>query len=103
MPADAPLGTGESVTCQLRPPSEEAKTRAVAPPPVAKKANGPAVTRQVPLAANANSPVSASGMRSDGSTFHERPPSTVDAIRNFPSTGSESASPRRWSKNAMQS
>ena len=87
-------GIGAAATFQVRPPSCERKTRE-APPPLANQASRPLVTRQVPLAANANSPATASGMPSFGSTCQLRPPSSVAAIRNFPSTGSLSARPRR--------
>src|ERR1700704_3883017 len=116
MPAVGPLGTGVATACQLRPASRVLKTRVADPPPVANQARPAdpgqpapspacsstprsaglaAVTRQVPLAAKANSPVRAGGIRSAGTPRQDRPPSDVDAIRKRPSTGSDSASPRR--------
>src|SRR5689334_11034054 len=99
MPALGPLGIGVPVTRQVRPKSRELKTRAADPPPVAKKAwpaawvadRAGAETRQVPLAAKANSPSRAAGIPVSGSTDQERPPSRVARIRNLPSTGSERA------------
>src|SRR3954470_6634539 len=93
-PASA-AGIGAAVTVHVVPPSREWNTRA-APPPVANQASRPLVTRHVPLAAKANSPATAGGIPSFGSTCQLRPPSSVAAIRNLPPTGSESASPRRW-------
>src|SRR5690348_16934908 len=103
MPALGPLGIGVLVTDQCSPRSAEVKTRDEEPPPEAKNAFPPADTRHVPLAAKANSPSSAAGIPADGSTCHERPPSLVLRIRNFPSTGSDSTSPCRRSRNVMQS
>src|SRR4051812_38052016 len=103
MPALGPLGTGVDVTVHVRPPSEEEKTRDEAPPPVANHALPADETRQVPLAANANSPSSAGGMPAGGRTCQVRPPSAVARMRNLPSTGSDSASPCRRSRNVTQS
>jgi hypothetical protein len=65
-----------------------------APPPDASHAwRAPAVTRQVPLAANPNSPGLAAGMPFESTTCHEAPRSWVAMIRNFPLTGSLIASP----------
>jgi hypothetical protein len=102
-PASA-AGIGAATTVQLRPPSREWKTRE-APPPLPNQASrAPLVTRQVPLAANPNSPATAGGMPRLDSTRQERPQSSVAAIRNLPSTGSLIASPRRPpSKKSMQS
>src|SRR3954447_2144523 len=106
MPADAPLGTGVDDTVQCAPKSRVWKTREDEPPPEAIQASPPcpgAVTRQVPLAANANSPSSAGGIPAVGASVQERPPSFVDRMRNLPPTGSDRASPWRRSKKATQS
>ncbi|WP_162689138.1 hypothetical protein [Streptomyces sp. ICC1] len=63
----------------------------------------PAATRHWPLAAKPASPGSASGIPVFGSTRQLRPPSSVDRMRNFPSTGSLIASPCRESKKVRQS
>src|SRR6266508_4087136 len=94
-PGACPAGTSD----QVPPPSVLRNTRGRSPPPVANHAVRPGpVTRQVPLAANANSPGSAAGVPAFGTTSQERPPSPVARIRNFPPTGSLSASPRFASK-----
>src|SRR3954451_21605355 len=103
MPALGPLGIGESTTDQCRPRSAEVNTREVAPPPEAKKARPPDETRQVPLAAKANSPSRAGGMPAGEVTRHERPPSEVARMRNLPSTGSDRARPCRASTKVRQS
>src|SRR4051812_36728068 len=115
MPALGPLGIGDSATCQVRPKSRGLNTRDTAPPPVAKNAwpeeavrsadeappeerpgERPGVeTRQVPLAAKANSPSRAVGIPRSGRTDQEWPPSRVARMRNFPLTGSERARPWR--------
>src|SRR4051794_32362442 len=86
-------GIGAATAVQVRPPSREWNTRA-APPPLANHASRPLVTRQVPLAANANSPATAGGIPSLGRRCQLRPQSSVAAIRNLPSTGSLRARPR---------
>src|SRR3954453_7988825 len=103
MPALGPLGIGVLVTDQCSPRWAEVKTRDDEPPPDAKNALPPDATRHVPLAAKANSPSSAAGIPAEGSTFHERPPSLVERMRNFPSTGSDSTSPCRRSRKVRQS
>ncbi len=104
MPAVGPLGIGVAVTLQCRPRSLVWKTRDTDPPPVPNQASpSRPATRQVPLAANANSPSSAGGMPAVGSTRQDRPPSDVDSTRNAPFTGSDRARPCRRSANAMQS
>src|ERR1700755_1893897 len=103
MPALGPLGTGVEATDHVRPRSRDVNTRDELPPPVAKYARPPAETRHVPLAAKANSPVSAGGIPTGGRTFQLRPPSDVARMRNLPSTGSDSANPCRALTNVMQS
>lgn len=104
IPAEGPLATGVEDTVHVRPLSVEWNTREVALPPEAIHASfEPDVTRQVPEAANANSPVSAAGIPALLCTDQCRPPSVVRAIRNFPSTGSERAMPSLGLKKAMQS
>src|SRR2546421_12067614 len=103
MPALGPLGTGVVATVQVRPRSVEWNTRDAAPPPVANQASRWVATRQVPLAANADSPSRAGGMPAVGSTRQDRPPSDVDSIRNRPSTGSDSARPCQRARDARQS
>ena len=95
--------TGVSVTDQVFPRSTEWNTRAAAPPPAIQASSLPAVTRQVPLAAKPNSPSSAGGMPAPGRFAHDRPPSLVTRIRNFPFTGSLIASPCRRSQKLRQS
>src|SRR5256885_12769330 len=67
-----PWAMGVSATLQVRPESEEWKTRA-AGPPVPKKMSAPESARQVLLAANAPSLSSAAGMLMLESGFQSRP------------------------------
>ena len=63
----------------------------------------PVEVAQVPLAANPNSPSSASGIPDVGASAHVRPALLVTAIWNFPSTGSPITTPCRRSIIVMQS
>src|SRR5699024_8472798 len=92
-PADSPAGMVESDAVHVRPRSVEWKTLD-ALPPEPNHAWRPRITRQSPLAEKLYSPVE-SGIPSDGRTFHDLPPSSVEAIWNVPSTGSLTARPRR--------
>src|SRR6266849_1653681 len=90
IPDDAlPWAIGVSTTLQVRPESDERKTRA-AGPPVPKKIFSPETERQLLLAANAPSPGSAAGILSLGNGL-QCSPSVVLNRRNLPSTGSPSA------------
>src|SRR5258708_1170730 len=84
-----PWAMGVCATVQVRPESEEWKTRA-AGPPVPKKMSAPESARQVLLAANAPSLGSAAGMLLLESGFQSWP-SVVFSRRNLPSMGSLSA------------
>src|SRR5262249_33698989 len=92
-PPAADAGIGASVTVHVPPPSREGNTRD-APTPLANQASRPLVTSHVPRAANAASSGSAGGLPEFGSPCQLRPKWSVAAIRNLPSTGSESTRPR---------
>src|SRR5467141_2285587 len=96
-----PWAMGVSATPQVRPESDEWKTRA-AGPPVPKKISSPESKRQVLLAANAPSLGSAAGMLPLGSGF-QCWPSVVLSRRNLPSRGSPSAKQRVSERQAMES
>src|SRR6516165_1660650 len=104
IPADAlSLLMGVEETCQLAPQSEVRKTRA-APPPVPNHAlPRPPAVMQLPLAAKAPSRSTAAGIFAAGFSFHVTPPSSVEIVRNLPSTGSLTAIPCIESQNAMAS
>ena len=105
IPVVGPLFSGVALTLHVRPLLRDVKTRACAEPPVPNQALRPwLLVMHWPLAANANSPVSASGIPAGSTTFQVRPLSVVLRIRNFtPSGGSESASPIFLLKKVMQS
>src|SRR6185503_17460874 len=103
MPAEPPLVIGVAATFQVMPPSVERNTRAAPPPVPIQALRVPCTTTLVPLAANAASPLIASGIPEGGTSVHVAPPSVVRIIGIFPSTGSLNATPFLASQNAMPS
>ena len=105
MPPAAAAGIGASATVQCRPPSREWNTRA-APPPAGEPGVAAAVRHQAG-AAGGERELARDSRRHARRRQHVpglRPPSSVAAIRNFPSTGSLNARPRLPSaKKSMQS
>src|SRR5688500_9845702 len=113
MPDDGPAGSGVAAAVQVRPPSLERSTRAVAAAPVpsqtcragwvAPDAPDTGTVRFVPLAANAPSFGSAGGSPAAGAGVQVAPPSAVSRRTKRPSTESLTATPRRASQKTIAS